>query len=306
MKAEPRVRFSDHLNGIIQAKAKKSASSVSGTDIAFSLAVRENVKSIVGVYIRGRKTTCGNGAAGGGKMDYISRIILVDDNPISGRVYADLLAEATDVDSIQRYCDVASVEHNCGCDDRCLVVVNFDLIPVGGFSALETLRDTWPNATLVIVSGAPDSELARVALDAGVVAYLPRTFSGKAVIAVLRLVLEGESFMPTFPSPGRRGEAALEAPAPVAEAESASDLTLRQREILRMIAEGAPNKTIARSLGISHVTVKSHLSRIYRTLGVSSRTQAARRCLLNGDGRHVLESPFFPPPHAIPQTALRS
>ena len=61
-----------------------------------------------------------------------------------------------------------------------------------------------------------------------------------------------------------------------------TNLTPREREVLSLVAVGLPNKTIARRLGISEKTVKTHLTRIFATLGVYDRTSAALWAQRNG------------------------
>lgn len=55
----------------------------------------------------------------------------------------------------------------------------------------------------------------------------------------------------------------------------ASDLTVKQREVLLLVAEGLPNRLVAKRLGVSEKTVKAHLTQIYASLGVTDRVQAA-------------------------------
>jgi len=66
-------------------------------------------------------------------------------------------------------------------------------------------------------------------------------------------------------------------------------MTAREREVLELISTGLANKAIARRLGISEATVKAHLTRIYKQIGVTDRTHAAlwARERLQGRGRHV-------------------
>ena len=52
-------------------------------------------------------------------------------------------------------------------------------------------------------------------------------------------------------------------------------MTEREREVLRLVADGLPNKVIARRLGISEKTVKAHVTRVFQAIGVTDRTQAA-------------------------------
>lgn len=230
-------------------------------------------------------------------MSDIATAILIDDNPVSGEAYADLLVRAMGLEEIRRYSTPSDMQIELDSASRCLVVIHFDLVSLEKFSAIADLCRSHPNVLPVIVSGPPDHETATDAMACGAVAYLPRTFTPNAVMAVLKLVIEGERFLPAMPPVPRHGEAPAVFEGPSASKtvtpEQSDDLTDRQKEILTMIAQGAPNKTIARSLGISHVTVKSHLSRIYRTLGVSSRTQAARQCYLKGDVGDARDAVYF-------------
>ena len=59
-------------------------------------------------------------------------------------------------------------------------------------------------------------------------------------------------------------------------------MTRRELEILKLVAEGQPNATVARKLWVTEQTVKFHLSNIYRKLGVANRTEAGRWAALNG------------------------
>ncbi|MBX9633740.1 MAG: response regulator transcription factor, partial [Magnetospirillum sp.] len=67
-------------------------------------------------------------------------------------------------------------------------------------------------------------------------------------------------------------------------------LTPRERDILDMIVDGAPNKVIARALSLQEVTVKAHLRNMFRKLGVANRTEAARTAMVAGmTGRKALD-----------------
>jgi DNA-binding NarL/FixJ family response regulator len=82
------------------------------------------------------------------------------------------------------------------------------------------------------------------------------------ILQAVRLVLAGGTYVP----PRLAGEAAA--------APSTLGLTERQSDVLRLLAEGKPNKTIARELDISEATVKVHLVAVFRALGARNRTEA--------------------------------
>ena len=71
----------------------------------------------------------------------------------------------------------------------------------------------------------------------------------------------------------------------------AVDLSGREREVLMLVAEGLPNKLIARRLEISEKTVKAHLTRVYERIGVTDRTQAALWVQRHGMGGQPGEDP---------------
>jgi DNA-binding NarL/FixJ family response regulator len=86
--------------------------------------------------------------------------------------------------------------------------------------------------------------------------------------AALRLVLSGGVYLPSLVINSAPLVAAEPRPAPLA------DLTPRQRDVLMRLVQGKPNKIIARELGISDTTVKTHVSAVLQTLGVHNRTEA--------------------------------
>ena len=101
------------------------------------------------------------------------------------------------------------------------------------------------------------------ALEAGAAGFIPKTAESGVLEGALRTVLGGGVFVPD----GLVATAAPEAPA-------ANDLTQRQKDVFRGLVDGKSNKLIARELGISDSTVKTHLQAVYERLRINSRTQA--------------------------------
>jgi DNA-binding NarL/FixJ family response regulator len=116
--------------------------------------------------------------------------------------------------------------------------------------------------------------MRRCALDAGAVGYILKDAAPDEVAEAIRAAARGES--PFDPKAARTLLSARREPAPD------SQLSEREREVLAMVAEGLPNKQIGRGLGISEKTVKAHLTSVFRTIGVTDRTQAALWAERNG------------------------
>jgi DNA-binding NarL/FixJ family response regulator len=103
----------------------------------------------------------------------------------------------------------------------------------------------------------------------GRIAYLPRDASAEAVLSAVRGVAAGLVILDPRVVP------ALVAPVPrLAAAPPAEPLTAREREVLALLAQGLPNKTIAHRLAISEHTAKFHVGAILAKLGAASRTEA--------------------------------
>jgi two-component system, NarL family, response regulator YdfI len=148
-----------------------------------------------------------------------------------------------------------------------------------------------PPAFVVLVNGeVADAEWIRDALQQGVLAVLPREAGSAEIVAAVAAAAAGlvtlhpslvdaltapfEATPASMPS-GISSEAQPEI-RPTRPIDGRGDLTPREIEVLRMLAEGLANKQIAARLGISEHTVKFHIASVYAKLGASSRTEAVR------------------------------
>jgi DNA-binding NarL/FixJ family response regulator len=148
-----------------------------------------------------------------------------------------------------------------------VVLMDLSMPVLDGVAATRTLLERSPFAQVVILTSFSDRERILEALDAGAIGYLLKDAEPETVLDGIRAAARGES--PLAPKAAR---------ALVAERaghDSSADLSEREREVLALVGQGLPNKQIARKLQISEKTVKAHLTRIFRELGVDDRTQAA-------------------------------
>jgi DNA-binding NarL/FixJ family response regulator len=138
----------------------------------------------------------------------------------------------------------------------------------GGKRMLEQVRDAHPRIKCVVLTDRDDPRGREVAFAAGADAICIKLAESEDLAAVVR-----QLFSPSF-------YLARSQPAPNTQAQPVSDavalLTKREREILRLAAEGHSNSELAKMLWVTEQTVKFHLSNIYRKLEVSNRTEASR------------------------------
>jgi DNA-binding NarL/FixJ family response regulator len=152
-----------------------------------------------------------------------------------------------------------------------VVLLDVAMPGMDGVECLVELRGRFPDVKVVMLSGSDDSEVVDRCLAAGALCFVGKSVEPADIAHALRPVCGGIDV--------RYAKTAASAPPRVGHQGSAEAglLTQREREILVMVAEGGSSAELARRLWVTEQTVKFHLSNIYRKLGVSNRTQAARR-----------------------------
>jgi DNA-binding NarL/FixJ family response regulator len=165
-------------------------------------------------------------------------------------------------------------------------VVLMDIImpEMDGIAATAAIKHRWPQIEVVALTSFIEEDKIHGALRAGAIGYLLKDAAAAEVAAAIRAAFEGQ--MRLDPAVARRLAESLRAPRQPAPVEP---LTEREREVLRLVAQGKANKEIARELGIGDRTVRTHVTSILGKLGLVSRTQAAiyavREGLVNEPGR---------------------
>jgi DNA-binding NarL/FixJ family response regulator len=204
------------------------------------------------------------------------RILLADDHDLIRDTVEEFLKRLTDDLQVLHAATLPQaldVLRKAG--DLDLVLLDLRMPGMNGLAGLKILRAESGHAPIVILSAETDPETIRSALQAGAAGFVPKTTRGTTMLNALRLVLAGERYVPDI---------LLAEPAPQVDTTSEGGqilgrLTRREREVMRLLVEGLPNKEIGRRLKIEVVTVALHLRSIYRKLGVTSRTQAVRMAL---------------------------
>jgi len=137
-----------------------------------------------------------------------------------------------------------------------------------GIAAAAAIHAAQPGVAVVMLTSFGSDAQLHAALRAGVAGYLLKEISGDELVAAIRGAAAGRPQM--HPAILRRLMAQMPAPA-----DPLGALTVREREILRLIARGLSNKEIGAALSLTEATVKGYVSTILSKLGVLDRTQAA-------------------------------
>ncbi|MCW2959210.1 MAG: two component transcriptional regulator, LuxR family [Solirubrobacterales bacterium] len=157
-----------------------------------------------------------------------------------------------------------------------VVLMDLDMPVLDGIGATRQIVAAHPRTAVLVLTSFSDRPRIMGAMEAGAVGYLLKDVSSDEVADGIRAAARGES--PLDPRAARTILTARSEPDPL------GGLSGREREVLGLLVEGLPNKLIARRLQISEKTVKTHLTRVFRELGVTDRTQAALWAQAHGVG----------------------
>ncbi|MEX2578656.1 MAG: response regulator transcription factor [Verrucomicrobiales bacterium] len=151
-----------------------------------------------------------------------------------------------------------------------VVLVDLQLPGINGIEVTAGLREADEDARILIFSTFARDDEVQAALDAGALGYLQKSAAREELIEALRAVASGRGYLPEGLADRLSG------------LQLGPAVTLREREILALIAQGRANKEIGAELGIAEDTVKRHISNIFQKLEVSDRAQATAEAIRRG------------------------
>lgn len=206
------------------------------------------------------------------------KILIADDHRLIIDAVADKLSElGPDVEVVSAV-DVPSLLECVG-KPLDLALIDLSMPGADGLSHVQEVLRRAPGLPVIVLSGHEEPGIMRDVLDCGARGFIPKAYSPAVMVSAVRLVLAGGVYVPPMLLAGI-GEARPTAAenthaSPEHGLNSLRDLlTERQIDVLRLLSQGRPNKTIGRTLGISEGTVKIHLAAIFRALNARNRTEA--------------------------------
>jgi len=209
--------------------------------------------------------------------------MIVDDHTLFRRGLTALLAGDPRIEVVGDAADAGAALKRAKELAPDVVLLDNHLPGVRGVDVLPALRETVPQARIMMLTVSEDAQDLAAALRGGACGYLLKTMEGDALIDAVLRATGGESVVADAMT-AKLVTAYREAAngAPEAPASKFALLSPREQDILRGIARGASNKEIGRDLGIAETTVKIHVQHVLRKLDVASRVQAAVIASSNG------------------------
>jgi DNA-binding NarL/FixJ family response regulator len=197
----------------------------------------------------------------------VIRVLIADDHGVIRDGLGRLISALPDMELVGTAGDGAEAVDRVRELEPDVVLMDLDMPKLDGIEATRRVLADRPGTAVLVLTSFSDRPRILGALEAGACGYLLKDVASDEVADGIRAAARGES--PLDPRAARTILTARAEPDPL------SSLSHREREVLGLLLDGLPNKLIARRLEISEKTVKSHLTRIFREIGVSDRTQAA-------------------------------
>jgi len=198
------------------------------------------------------------------------RLMTVDDHPLLREGIAALIKTQTDMELIAEACDGEEAVAQFRLHRPDVTLMDIQMPNVNGTEAITRIRSEFPDAKIIVLSTyAGDVQILR-AIKAGARGYLLKGNVRTELLEAIRSVHAGRKRIPP------------DVAADLADHAADDELTAREIDVLRLIAEGNANKQIADKLSIGETTVKNHISNILSKLGANDRGHAVTIALQRG------------------------
>jgi DNA-binding NarL/FixJ family response regulator len=194
------------------------------------------------------------------------RVLLADDHAVVRRGLAAMINEQPDLEVVAEAADGAEAIAAADATEPDVALIDLSMPGMGGIEATRRIVATHPGTHVAILTSFAERDNVLAALDAGALGYLLKDAESTELVAGIRLLAAGDSPLAAEAARALRPEAAAR--------RAGGGISERECEVLALVAAGCANKEVARRLEISEKTVKAHLTRIFRQIGVDDRVQA--------------------------------
>jgi DNA-binding NarL/FixJ family response regulator len=201
------------------------------------------------------------------------RILLVDDHEVVRLGLKTLIERHPDFEVVAEAGTAAEAVAKALAFQPDVVVMDIRLPGESGIDACREITEKLPDTKVIMLTSYAEDEMLFAAIRAGAAGYVLKQIGGDELIRAIETVGRGEALI--APSLIKRVLAEMRRAAQREEAAAFSDLTMQERQVLALIAEGKTNREIAAEIYLSDKTVKNYVSSILSKLNLKRRSEAA-------------------------------
>jgi two-component system NarL family response regulator len=205
------------------------------------------------------------------------RVLLVEDHRMVREALREVLMKVPDMEVVGEAGDALDGLAQAAASAPDVIVLDIRLPDLNGIEVAGRLRDAGNTAKIVALSAFSDKRFVTEMLRSGASAYVTKSAAGTELVRAIRAVASGQGYF----SPEIAGTLVAEVRGR-AEPGSALPLARREREVLRLIAEGHRSPEIASQLSITQATVEVHRRNIMRKLGLRSVAELTKHAIREG------------------------
>jgi DNA-binding NarL/FixJ family response regulator len=194
-----------------------------------------------------------------------TRVVIADDHPAIIDAIAQYFSDEEDVELVGRAADGTQALEQIESLRPDVAVLDIRMPKLGGIEVVRRLHGSEDSPAMILYTGYPERSLLLDALDAGASAFLLKESPLSDLVRAIRIVIDGGTYVDPVLAGVLAGPRA---------ADKLPSLTKREREVLRMLADGMRNEQVGRILSISPLTVRTHVKHAMEKLEADTRTQA--------------------------------
>jgi DNA-binding NarL/FixJ family response regulator len=208
------------------------------------------------------------------------RVLIADDHAILREGVRALLRLSDDMEVVGEAADGQEAIEACRALEPDIVLMDVAMPGLGGLEATLQIRRDCPRTRILVLTQYADREYVARFLKAGVSGYVLKKAAGVELAAAIRAVARGGLVLDPDVARDAVGEARRDGEQDALD--PYESLTDREKQVLRLVAEGKSNKEVAEGLGISVKTAMSHREHVMRKLDMHSRTDLIRFAIRRG------------------------
>jgi two-component system response regulator NreC len=210
------------------------------------------------------------------------RVFIVDDHGILRGGLRALLSAQADMDVVGEAAGGIDAESGVVKTEPDVVLMDIGMPRGGGLAAIAAIKSVRPTTRILVLTVHDEVGYVRAAADAGAVGYVVKSAVDTELLAAIRAVAKGRSFMDVSVGLGLAEDSMLRKPQATFGGRETPQLSGREREVMARVAEGYTNSQIAEALGLGVKSVETYRARVMDKLGLASRADLVRFALESG------------------------